>query len=43
MERSFKTKEEAETKAKEMGCGVSRTRKIERRYVFMPCENHTRD
>ena len=38
--QAYKTKEEAETKAKEMGCGGSHEHEVEGEIWFMPCENH---
>ena len=37
----YNTKEEAEIKAKEIGCSGSHEMKIEGDIYFMPCENHT--
>ena len=37
----YNTKEEAEIKAKEIGCGGSHEMEIEGDIYFMPCENHT--
>ena len=37
----YNTKEEAEIKAKEIGCGGSHEMEIEGDIYYMPCENHT--
>ena len=40
-QEAYNTKEEAEIKAKEIGCGGSHEMEIEGDVYFMPCENHT--
>ena len=40
-QEAYNTKEEAEIKAKEIGCSGSHEMEIEGDIYFMPCENHT--
>ena len=40
-QEAYNTKEEAEIKAKEIGCGGSHEMEIEGVIYYMPCENHT--
>ena len=40
-QEAYNTKEEAEIKAKEIGCGGSHEMEIEGDIYYMPCENHT--